>query len=901
MADFFADEEPIFVDVTEGSGIFYVAGEKLAPSCALVDFDSQNSLSGFLECIASAMPTPIGVKLSDVSMHSDRYLITPHNGGRLQSLRIQTTLHGLPVLGSTLKLTLNPAGQVTQLMGDLVDPQSYQSTAKPLPDAELNALVAGRLGDDVTLLDRYFDVIRGSFVGRFYKNVEESRVFSFDETTQRLFDVSILEYGGHSLVDKTVIKSNYTNELRRQTSKSDGTVAFSARSEGPDCQIFLDHGASHATGQPLITTFDPANSRYSDVISGIALCDANERISIAPPDDDFLNVYYWMHDLAVFANSELGAYSSFTDWSNAKPLRVAVVRAGQTQCGYGGCAVPGKKRNSIQLARANGQTENLHTMAHEYGHILHLMHGYAASNDLGLATAEGFADHNAARYNLYRFLHNDSRPFDTVNAISFGDSPTVTRIPATNYGFTVQPNSVYSLLQGRPCSNAGLNPYLCGQVLVDIYRELAWNECQLEYKNSLGQTCRVGQAIIELRDTSSSPIIGITDTAVSSSASVSNEFPPQGESLAGPTVVPTDPPPTQSVLLANEAYTYAISEMEGPWGIEEFTLLVNYYYFQLAWNGTISTADFGRVMTVINSHCLGYGHGCTTERILPGTELPALRSKRLSFDDGCTASSCQSLTLAQEASASSSTQLTAHATLPAGSPHAMRFVTLDSPLDYLEFSLNIPRRGQYRFKASARALQPGTMLIDFVSPDSGDDPLTGSETPMGTDFNEVAVWHVQPASTSTFDWSPGPAIELAAGLQLIRVRTTFSLDIEALHVGPIVDRDEDGWADPEDNCPLKPNPNQANLDGDRLGDACDPDIDGDFAECRRPIGTGGVRCNEDLSDNCPFVPNPRPTPSAPQADADGDGLGDACDPDADGNGVLDVDIVIPELIVAPAF
>ncbi|MEZ4472574.1 MAG: thrombospondin type 3 repeat-containing protein [bacterium] len=29
------------------------------------------------------------------------------------------------------------------------------------------------------------------------------------------------------------------------------------------------------------------------------------------------------------------------------------------------------------------------------------------------------------------------------------------------------------------------------------------------------------------------------------------------------------------------------------------------------------------------------------------------------------------------------------------------------------------------------------------------------------------------------------------------------------------------------NCPRNANPNQANLDGDALGDVCDPDDDGD--------------------------------------------------------------------------
>ena len=86
------------------------------------------------------------------------------------------------------------------------------------------------------------------------------------------------------------------------------------------------------------------------------------------------------------------------------------------------------------------------------------------------------------------------------------------------------------------------------------------------------------------------------------------------------------------------------------------------------------------------------------------------------------------------------------------------------------------------------------------------------------------------------------------------------------------DLDDDLIPDSEDNCPLNYNPDQADLDGDGIGDVCDVDIDGD-----------GV-LNDD--DNCPLNYNPD------QTDWDDDGLGDACDEDpppndADGDGVPD--------------
>ncbi len=91
-------------------------------------------------------------------------------------------------------------------------------------------------------------------------------------------------------------------------------------------------------------------------------------------------------------------------------------------------------------------------------------------------------------------------------------------------------------------------------------------------------------------------------------------------------------------------------------------------------------------------------------------------------------------------------------------------------------------------------------------------------------------------------------------------------DIGAVE-GNDTDADGDGVPDNTDNCPGLANTDQANHDGDTLGDACDPDDDND-----------GVA---DGSDNCPLVANQT------QADTDNDGQGDACDSDDDNDGIAD--------------
>jgi hypothetical protein len=124
----------------------------------------------------------------------------------------------------------------------------------------------------------------------------------------------------------------------------------------------------------------------------------------------------------------------------------------------------------------------------------------------------------------------------------------------------------------------------------------------------------------------------------------------------------------------------------------------------------------------------------------------------------------------------------------------------------------------------------------FVS-DKSSEPSTG--------FGDLAMLSTVPGQEVTFT-----AVPLGSGYR----------------IG--VDRDDDGWMNRDDNCPMVFNPQQFDDDNDGIGNECDTDLDDD-----------GV---EDSIDNCPGIANPL------QEDTDNDSEGDACDLDDDGDSLSDV-------------
>jgi hypothetical protein len=198
---------------------------------------------------------------------------------------------------------------------------------------------------------------------------------------------------------------------------------------------------------------------------------------------------------------------------------------------------------------------------------------------------------------------------------------------------------------------------------------------------------------------------------------------------------------------------------------------------------------------------------------------------------------------------------------------------------YVEYSIN---NGSSWFVLGNTNSQPNWYNSDRTNANSGADDdcqnCPGSQwTGTNTTMTEYAYDFVANAAAGETDLTEESNIIF---------RIVFHSDPSVVEEGAIIDDftvegvqdddddDNDGILDVDDNCPLIGNADQADNDGDNIGDFCDPDDDND-----------GIL---DVDDNCPFTPNPD------QADSDNDGIGDGCDTDADNDGVSNADDLCPD-------
>ncbi len=153
----------------------------------------------------------------------------------------------------------------------------------------------------------------------------------------------------------------------------------------------------------------------------------------------------------------------------------------------------------------------------------------------------------------------------------------------------------------------------------------------------------------------------------------------------------------------------------------------------------------------------------------------------------------------------------------------------------------------------------GTFGIELISTDYCSDTQMGSlmANPLGGNAPYTYLWNTG-SSEQVLTGSTGNYIVTITDADGLVATASGYINLNPECDDNIIDSDGDGIPDDIDNCPNTYNPDQEDTDGDGVGDACDNDIDGD-----------GILNEDDCDPYDPLIG----AASVWYEDADGDGFG----------------------------
>jgi len=101
-----------------------------------------------------------------------------------------------------------------------------------------------------------------------------------------------------------------------------------------------------------------------------------------------------------------------------------------------------------------------------------------------------------------------------------------------------------------------------------------------------------------------------------------------------------------------------------------------------------------------------------------------------------------------------------------------------------------------------------------------------------TQGGRTAMQDLTRIGNNALRWAGVAAIVAAAVLSLAAISGNLSVSFGGGSAQAVPgDIDNDGVPDQQDNCPIHPNPDQADTDGDGIGDVCDPNPSGGLPPC----------------------------------------------------------------------